>query len=71
MNIKETIGKIDPENDYSVAELKALFGVSNTAIFGAVRRGKLEAKKVFNRYYITGRSVRDYLLGEKKTYKNA
>jgi len=71
MNIQEVIGKINPDNDYSVGELKALFGVSNTAILSAVRRGKLDAKKIFNRYYITGRSVRDYLMGEKKEYNNA
>lgn len=68
MRINEIISKIDPEEDYQIKQIKELFGVSNTAVLGAVRRGRLDARKLFNKYYITGRSLRDFLLGEKKFY---
>jgi len=65
ISISELITKIDPDKDYTIKEVKELFGVSATAISSAIGRGKMKATKLFSKYYINGRTIRDYILDDK------
>jgi predicted DNA-binding protein YlxM (UPF0122 family) len=65
MNIDEVIQKISPEEDYKLKEIAEMFSVTNSALLGAVARGKLKARKVFGKWYLKGKDIRNYLLDEK------
>jgi len=65
MNIDAIVNKFDPENDYTAKEIAQIIGFSSVAVLTAVRRGKLKARKVFNRLYIKGKDIRNYLIGDK------
>lgn len=65
MNIDEVIKKFEPENDYTAKEIQAIIGFNSVSVLTAVRRGKLKARKVFNKIFIKGKDIRDYIIGKK------
>jgi predicted DNA-binding protein YlxM (UPF0122 family) len=65
MNIDEVVGKIEPDKDYKLKEIAGMFDITNSALMGAVARGKLKGRKIFSKWYIKGRDIRAYLLDEK------
>lgn len=65
LDIDGIVTKIDPEKDYTSAEIAGMFGVTAAALNNSARRGSLPSRKIFNKYYFKGRNIRAYLLGEK------
>lgn len=62
-NFEEIILSIDPEMEYTVKEIADIVGVSNAAIIQHIRRETFKGKKIFGKYYVKGREVRDYFAG--------
>jgi nucleoid DNA-binding protein len=65
MNIDEIVQKINPEEDYKIKDITDMLSVSPTAIQSAINRGKLPARRLFGKFYIKGRVLRSFMLGEK------
>lgn len=59
-NFEEIILSIDPELEYTVKEIADIVGVSKAAIIQHIRRETFKGKKIFGKYYVKGREVRDY-----------
>ncbi len=59
-NFEEIIRAINPENEYTVKEIAELIGVSKAAIIQHIRRETFKGRKIFGKYYVNGREVRDY-----------
>lgn len=59
-NFEEIIRAINPENEYTVKEMADIIGVSKAAIIQHIRRETFKGKKIFGKYYVKGREVRDY-----------
>lgn len=59
-NFEEIILSIDPEMEYTVKEIADIVGVSKAAIIQHIRRETFKGKKIFGKYYVKGREVRDY-----------
>ena len=59
-NFEEIIVAIDPEMEYTVKEIADIVGVSKAAIIQHIRRETFKGKKIFGKYYVKGREVRDY-----------
>jgi len=70
LNFEEIIVKIDPDKSYTIPKVVEMVGVSYTAILNAVKRGDIEAKKIFGRHWVEGRSIRNYLTINKKLDKD-
>jgi hypothetical protein len=65
MNIDKIIVGIDPDNDYTIAEIKGILPISGASINNAIIRGKLKGRKIFNKYYVKGTDLQDFLLGNR------
>lgn len=65
MNFEAIVKEINPEEDYTVTEISRLTGLSYSCILAHVRRENLKSRKIFNKYYIKGRDIRNYLTGVK------
>ncbi len=65
MNIDEVVHKLEPDQDYKLKEIAEMIGVTTSALMGAVARKKLKARKIFSKWYIKGRDIRNYLIDEK------
>jgi len=59
-NFEEIIRGIDPNTEYEVKEIAELVGVSKTAILQHIRRETFKGRKIFGKWYIKGKEVRDY-----------
>lgn len=59
-NFEEIIRGIDADMEYTVAEIAELVGVSKAAIIQHIRRETFKGRKIFGKYYVKGREVRDY-----------
>lgn len=59
-NFEEIIRGIDADMEYTVAEIAELVGVSKAAIIQHIRRETFKGRKIFGKYYVNGREVRDY-----------
>ena len=59
-NFEEIVRGIDADMEYTVAEIADIVGVSKAAIIQHIRRETFKGKKIFGKYYINGREVRDY-----------
>jgi len=66
LNIKDLIGKIDQDTDYTVREVAELTGVSYSCISGHIKRDNIKGRMIFGKMHITGADLVDYLLGRKK-----
>lgn len=64
MKFDELILAIDVKEHYKVAELMEILGVSQSAVISHIRRGTFKARKYMNKYYVEGKSVRDYIEGK-------
>lgn len=59
-NFEEIIRGIDADMEYTVKEIAELVGVSKAAIIQHIRRETFKGRKIFGKYYVKGREVRDY-----------
>lgn len=59
-NFEEIIRGIDADMEYTVAEIADIVGVSKAAIIQHIRRETFKGRKIFGKYYVKGREVRDY-----------
>jgi len=59
-NFEEIIRGIDADMEYTVKEIAELVGVSKAAIIQHIRRETFKGRKIFGKYYVNGREVRDY-----------
>lgn len=65
MNFEEIILKIDPKKDYKVVDVAKMTGLSYSCILQHVKRETFPSRRVFNRIYVKGIDLRNYLTGEK------
>jgi hypothetical protein len=66
LNIKDLIGKIDQDSDYTVREVADLTGVSYSCILGHIKRENLKGRIIFGKMHINGADLVDYMLMRKK-----
>ena len=59
-NFEEIVRGIDADMEYTVKEIAELVGVSKAAIIQHIRRETFKGRKIFGKYYVNGREVRDY-----------
>ena len=64
INFEEVIKNIDPDMDYKLSEAAKIVGISYTAMLAHSRRGHFPVRKVFSRWYVHGRDLRNYLTGK-------
>lgn len=62
MNIDEVVGKIDPERDYLLCEIAEMFPVSTTTLANYLRKGTIQGKQLFKKWYVKGKDIRAYLI---------
>ena len=70
LKFDEIITNIDPEMDYKLSEMAKILGVSYSSLLAHVYRKSFPARKIFGKYYVNGRDVRDYLIGDKPAYRD-
>lgn len=66
ISFEQIIKNLDPEADYTLSEAAEKIGVSYSCILAHISKGNLNARKVFNRWYVNGKELRNYLTEPKK-----
>lgn len=66
MNFEEIVLKIDPKKDYKVVDISKITGMSYSCILQHCKRGTFPSRRVWNRIYVKGIDLRNYLTGENK-----
>jgi len=66
MDFDKIIQEVDSNRDYTIREVsEKLPEVSYSSILSNIARGHLPAKKLFGRYYVKGKFLRQFLAGEE------
>ena len=60
-DFEEIIRGVDPEKNYAVPEISEICGVSKACILMHIKRGTFTGRKVFGKWQVKGREVRNYL----------
>ena len=50
---------------YTVPEVAETLGVAPATVYKYIKRGELKAQKLGNKYYITDRTLEEYVVGGK------
>lgn len=53
--------KLESDRDYTVGELVAM-GISQHAIYNAIKRGIFQKRRIFGKTYINGSIIKEYIL---------
>ena len=56
---------------YTVPEAAEVLNVVPATVYRLIKRGELKAKKVANKYYVTDRTLEEFIAGEKPETQGA
>jgi hypothetical protein len=61
ISFEKIVLTFDPAKDYTLQEIVEIVGISYSGVLGALKRGCFPSRKLFSRYYVNGKDIRNYL----------